>query len=37
VSLTGAPLDTHGGYDIKLEGTLGGMKRLGMTCSLALR
>ena len=34
VSTTGAPLDEHGNYTIKIEGTLGGMKNLGKTCEL---
>ncbi len=32
LSLTGAPLDTDGRYDIRIEGPLGDPKRLGRVC-----
>ena len=34
ISLTGAPIDDAGRYNIKLEGTLGNPRRLAKTCEL---
>ncbi len=37
VSLTGAPTNPQGHYTIRIEGTLGKMRKLGQLCDVPLR